>query len=269
MKSALLAFALASLANASVRYIPETKVWVLDTDRTTYAIGVNENGVVQHMYWSAKIRGEDLPAPRTARSRSSFDPSETMTPEEYPAWGGMRYIEPALKATFDNGNRDVVLKYVSHRIEGETLSVRVKDIGNDLFADMIYRVYPHADIISRSVRIENRTSRKITLESAQSAVWHVPAGDGYRLSHLSGRWAGETQLIQEPIEPGKKIFESRRGNTSHNANPWFAVDKNAVEEDGPVWFGAIGWSGTWKIAVEQTPYEQVRVTGGLNDFDFA
>ena len=44
MKSALLAFALASLANASVRYIPETKVWVLDTDRTPYAIGVNENG---------------------------------------------------------------------------------------------------------------------------------------------------------------------------------------------------------------------------------
>jgi alpha-galactosidase len=35
-----------------------------------------------------------------------------------------------------------------------------------------------------------------------------------------------------------------------------------------VWFGALAWSGNWKLVVEQTPGRQVRVTGGLNDFDF-
>ena len=35
------------------------------------------------------------------------------------------------------------------------------------------------------------------------------------------------------------------------------------------WFGALAWSGNWRIAVEQTPYKQVRVTGGFNSFDFA
>ncbi len=29
-------------------------------------------------------------------------------------------------------------------------------------------------------------------------------------------------------------------------------------------FGALGWSGNWRISVEQTPYDQVRVTGGFN-----
>ena len=36
-----------------------------------------------------------------------------------------------------------------------------------------------------------------------------------------------------------------------------------------MWFGALAWSGNWRISVEQTPYRQVRVTGGMNSFDFA
>ena len=48
-------------------------------------------------------------------------------------------------------------------------------------------------------------------------------------------------------------MESRRGTTSHEANPWFAIDEGgaADEEHGRVWFGALGWSGTWKLVVEQ------------------
>ena len=35
-----------------------------------------------------------------------------------------------------------------------------------------------------------------------------------------------------------------------------------------MWFGALGWSGSWRITVEQTAMQQVRVTGGFNPFDF-
>ena len=108
-----------------------------------------------------------------------------------------------------------MLKYVSHQIDGDTLTLRVKDINADLFVNLIYRVYPKQDIIERHARIENRTPKTVTLESAQSAVWNMPAGTGYRLTHLAGKWAGETQVLQEPLEQGKKVLESRRGNTSH------------------------------------------------------
>ena len=77
-------------------------------------------------------------------------------------------------------------------------------------------------------------------------------------------------MNREPIHPGMKVLESRKGHTSHNINPWFAIDAgDAGEEHGGVWFGALAWSGNWRITVEQTPYQQVRVTGGLNTFDFA
>ncbi len=107
------------------------------------------------------------------------------------------------------------------------------------------------------------------LDSAQSATWYLPPGDGYQLTYLSGRWAAETQINREPIHEGDKVLESRKGHTSHNFNPWFAIDHGDVtEESGSVWFGALAWSGNWRITVEQTPYRQVRVTGGFNTFDF-
>jgi alpha-galactosidase len=182
----------------------------------------------------------------------------------------LRYNEPGVKVTLADGTRDLVLAYASHEIRGDTLLIHTKDIRYALVVDLVYRVYPQSGIVEKHSVIRNQTNQPLVVESAQSGVWYVPAGEGYRLSHLTGRWAGETQLHQEPVQPGKIVLESRRGNTSHQANPWFALDYQgaADEEHGLVWFGAIGWSGNWKLVVEETPAQQVRVTGGLNDFDF-
>jgi alpha-galactosidase len=255
---------------ADVRYLSGSKLWVLDTDHTSYVAGVNELNEIQHIYFGRKLlRDADLPAARSA-APYAFESREGMTSEEYPGWGGMRYYEPCLKVTTENGVRDLVLKYVSHQAGAQTLDLRLKDIRYDLFVTLSYRVFSHNDILRKQVRVENRTSAPVVVESAQSGVWYVPAGEGYRLSYLTGRWAGETQLNREPIQPGRKVLDSRRGNTSHQANPWFAIDAGgaADEEHGRVWFGLLGWSGNWKLAVEQTSAQQVRVTGGYHDFDF-
>ena len=199
---------------------------------------------------------------------SSFDPHEMIENEEFPGWGGPRFYEPALKITRQNGDRDLVLHYVSHRMQGTELDIVMKDIRDPIEVTLHYRVYQQ--VISRNATIRNQMSDPLTVESAQSATWYMPPGDGYRLSYLTGRWAAETQLNREPIHEGMKILESRTGHTGHNANPWFAIDTgDANEQHGRVWFGALGWSGSWRIAVEQTPYRQVRVTGGFNTFDFA
>jgi alpha-galactosidase len=259
-------------AGSPIRYLPSLKLWVIETERTSYIQGVNELNELQQVYWGGKIaRASDLTAAHSGREHASFDSSETMTPIEYPGWGGKQYNEPCLKTTLADGVRDLVLKYVSYEIHGEELAIRLKDIQYDLFVNLSYRVFPREDIIRKQAVIENRTSLVITVESAQSGVWHVPQGDGYRLSYLAGRWAGETQLIREPVHQGKVVLESRRGNTSHQLNPWFALDYQgeADEQHGQVWFGALGWSGNWKLAVEETPGQQVRVVGGYNDFDFA
>ncbi len=262
-----------AMNNAPVRYLPNLKVWVLTTARTSYAMGLNERNELQFLYWGEKLASDnDLSAAHSQREAASFNSSETMTNLEYPGWGGEYYNEPSLKITLADGDRDLVLKYVSYEIHGDTLTIRLKDIQYGLFVSLIYQVFPQEDIISKQMEIENHTPQVVTLESAQSGVWYVPKGAGYRLTYLTGRWAGEDQVIQEPINPGKKVLESRRGATSHELNPWFAIDYRgeANEEHGRVWFGALGWSGNWKLVVEDTPpAHQVRVTGGFNDFDFS
>lgn len=259
--------------NAPIRFLPALKVWVLNTARTSYEIGVNERGELQNIYWGEKLVSDGDLAPALSRpEHASFDSPETMTNIEYPGWGARYYNEPSLKVTLADGDRDLVLHYVSQEIHGDTLTLRLKDIQYDLFVNLTYKVFPQEDIIRKSAEIVNRTAQVVTVESAQSGVWYVPAGEGYRLTYLTGRWAGETQVVREPINPGMKVLESRRGNTSHQLNPWFAIDAGgkADEEHGRVWFGALGWSGNWKIVVEDTPpAHQVRVTAGYNDFDFS
>jgi alpha-galactosidase len=259
------------LSAQSIQYSDARKVWLLTSRQSSYAMGVGPDGALRHLYWGAPLwRIEDLAAPPARQDISSFDPRQMLEAEEFPGWGGPRYYEPALKLSREDGDRDLVLHYASHRIQGDELDITLKDVNDPIEVTLHYRVYPEHGILRRSATIRNGTAHTITLESAQSAVWNLPPGDGYQLTYLSGRWAAETQINREPIHEGQKVLESRKGHTSHNFNPWFAIDRgDAGEENGAVWFGALGWSGNWKMAIEQTPYKQVRVTGGLNSFDFS
>jgi alpha-galactosidase len=266
----LLLIAAAAVSAQNIQYDESRKVWLLNTRVSSYAMGVAPGGELQNLYWGGPLwRIADVPAARIRRDISSFDPHEMLENEEFPGWGGKRFYETALKITRADGNRDLVLHYLSHKVDGDRLAITLKDIKDDIEVVLEYRVFADAGIISRRAVIQNKSPQTITMESAQSATWNLPQGDGYRLTYLSGRWAAETQLNREPIHEGMKVIESRLGHTGHNFNPWFAIDKgDANEEYGSVWFGALAWSGNWRISVEQTPYKQVRVTGGFNTFDF-
>lgn len=269
----ILSFLFAPLARAAdpIVFMQNQKLWVLQSGDATYAFGVNERGELQHLYWGKRLGAHDFSAARSLPEWSSFDPSTTTTPQEYPGWGAGRYVEPALKVTFANGNREVVLHYVGQQLNGDILEVTLKDEVVPLYVHLHYRVYPQNGIIERSARIENRTNDPVTLESAQSATWTLPADRSYRLHYLTGRWAGEWQLQTENLQVGKRIIESRRGSTGDDANPWFAIDQSegTDETHGPVWFGELGWSGNWRFTIERTSSDQCRVVGGFNPFDFA
>src|SRR3981081_4284768 len=259
-----------AVAQSPIRFVKASKIFILDAGKVTYVFGMNEQGLLQHIYWGGHVgREEDFAIPRIT-DWSGFDLSATTTPQEYPGWGAGLYVEPSLKVTFPNGNRDLVLHYVAHQIAGNTLTVTLKDIERPLLVHLHYTVYPQTGMLRREVTIENRTDKAAMLESAQSAAWYLPQGDGYRLRYLTGRWAGEWQLTEEPVHAGMKILESRRGITSVQANPCLSLERdgNSDSEHRHVWFGALGWSGSWRISVEQTAQQQVRVTGGFNPFDF-
>ena len=265
-----------------IHYSPATHVFRIDTPAVTYAMGVNPAGELQAIYWGAPLAPADpLPTPVEARGLSGMETPTTVTPYEFRAWGGLTFVEPDLKITFPDGNRDLVLHYVSHKIDGTgdkpKLTITTKDISRDVFVDLIYTVDPATGVIGRSSVITNRTNAKLTIEQASSATWNLPHGSDYSLRYLSGRWAAEYQITQQKISDGTTVLESRRGSTGQQNNPWFAITRLAPgastpdsdEDSGEVWFGALAWSGSWRINVERNQVHDIRVTGGYNPFDFA
>ncbi|MFL5733852.1 MAG: alpha-galactosidase [Chloroflexia bacterium] len=249
--------------------------WVLETKASGYAFGLNEAGLLAHRYWGPRLpRLADYPAAPNPAFWASFESPAQRTPEEYPGHGGIKFIDPCLKVTFANGVRDVVLRFAGYDLrdgprDTSELQVHLKDRDYPLRVTLHYRVHEAYDLVERWATVANDDTAPIWIRRVWSAQWHMPTGVDYRLTHVSGRWLDEMHLRREPLTHGVKILESRRLTTSHQHNPWFAVDAGtAGERAGEVWFGLLEWSGNWKLSAEVTEYKSTRVSLGINDWDF-
>ena len=252
------------------------RLWILEAKNTSYVVGLDEEDNLQNIYWGTKLPYiSDYLVADFKKGHSSFDSREGFVNLEYPAWGGLLYSEPCIKATFSDNVRNLTLKYMGYEIikndeDISELRIDLRDgLSYKLQVSLYFRMFEEFDIIEKYVEVFNKGEGPVTLESIQSGAWYLPKDFNYRMTHLAGRWSGESQLKQTILTEGKKVIESRRGTTSPHANPWFALDKgNAEEEQGDVWFGALAWSGNWKIDFELSTFGQLKVTGGINDFDF-
>jgi alpha-galactosidase len=246
------------------------KVFRLDGGNTTYAFGVNEHGELQQLYWGGHLASADaIPAAHSSPEWASFDSPYNNTPQEYAGWGAGLFMEPALKVTFADGVRDLVLHYVSSsQPNPQSIDVTLKDISRAVTVTLHYKIDAESGILARSATIESGETQPILIEQAAAAAYSLPPAH-YTLNYLSGRWAGEWTRNQETIHQGQRVLESRRGTTGSQLNPWFAIGKGDTDEEhGEAWFGALAWSGSWRITVEQDTLDHVRVTGGFNPFDF-
>lgn len=255
--------------------------WVLETWGAGYALGVNGAGLLAHRYWGARLLDpSDYPAAPDPGIWGAFNNPAQLTPEEYPGFEDIKFVEPCLKVAFADGVRDVVLRFAAAEvIEGATpeLRIHLRDQVYPFALTLHYRVHEPYDLIERWVTARNEGDSPIMIERIFSAQWHLPPGVHYRLTHMVGRHMDEGRLRREALIEGTKVLESRRLTSSHHHSPWFAIDRvpassagnSADEASGEVWFGALAWSGNWKLAAEVTDFGSTRVSIGLNDWDFA
>ena len=256
----------------AVQASPSGNAWLLSAGEMSYVVAINDAKMPQTVYWGPHLASMDGLRPAKMQPElAAFESPISTTPLEYPGWGGGLDYEPALKAAFPNGNRELTLIFnKAEQPAPDTLELTLRDTVEPVFVHLFYRVYPQG-VLARWSEIENRTKSTVMLANANSSTWNLPPDPRYQLSWLTGRWGGEWQLQHEGIHQGTRILESRRGSTGHQANPWFAVGKDGLtsESAGPVWFGELAWSGSWRISIEENETRQVRITGGYNPFDFS
>src|ERR1700729_3084878 len=137
--AALLFFVLTCVRSAlaappAITYDSAAKPFRLDAASVSYIFGINERNELQSLYWGNRLAPSDrITAAHSLPERASFDLSQTNTPQEFAGWGSELYVEPTLKVPFPDGNRDLVLHYVSHSIDANTLTVILRDISREVF----------------------------------------------------------------------------------------------------------------------------------------
>lgn len=235
------------------------RTWLLTGPRSSYALRLTENDELLHLHWGPGITLADAEE-LAARQQLPYWPFEAPVDghEEYPVEGGPRFTRPALSVRTDE-RRGTEWTFQGYEADGEELRLRFTDDG--LGITLHYRM--RDDVIERWVTLTNE-GPAVELLRTDSATWTLPsrAEEPWRLSQLHGRWAAESRLVRGDLTYGEKVIGSRRGHTGHQHLPWVALDTDATEERGEVYGCALGWSGSWRIAVAQLPDARVQITGG-------
>ena len=296
-----------NIIDPMIHYDPATRTFNLVLRRSYYGFRVDADGRLTHLGWGARPDDDDPPhllggrlLPTQSNGPASFE--QQMRRDEIITFGDVNYHETSLKVSFKTlpaklsiGDaphlpiRDVRLRYVGHEIVTnarpgfspahdqpvsneslrETLRVTLQDPQQPFRVTLCYRLTPEHDIIERWCELENLGDETITIESCAFATLHMPNGTR-ELTRVSGAWAREFTPERHALPIGLHVLEGRSVQTSHNGNPFFMLNRpgQAWEETGTIYFGALAWSGAWRIAVEHLPTLDMRVHVGYNPFDF-
>ena len=255
-----------------ITFNPEYKLFRLVCGEMEYGFAINKDGQLMNLHWGAPMRSDEdytlLLSDSTVMSNNSRDCNSG----EYRFGAPFDYAAPAIRVRFPDGAETLRLVYKSHEIADDSLTVTLADSFYPLEVKLIYKAFADLPLISRSAVITNNCSGEVILRSAMSATLQLPRGENWRLTHFAGEWGAEYQRQQTKLGQGRIVLEtSYLTDAAAHIVPFFALDEegHSTETDGSVYFGALQYSGDFKIVVESQHTQllkRVSVTAGINDF---
>ena len=179
----------------AIIFNPNKKIFTLQTAHTTYQMQIDRYGFLLHLYYGKKTEGcmDYLLTyydrgfsgnPYEAEKDKTF--SLDTLPQEYTAYGNGDYRINGLETEQADGSDTANLKFEFYEItkgkyslkglpamfakedEAETLEIVLTDRASGLKAHLLYGVFPHLDVITRAVRLENTGTAPVTVKKAMS-----------------------------------------------------------------------------------------------------
>ena len=177
-----------------IKYHEAEKVFDLRTEHSTYQMQVREYDTLVHLYYGSPV-GDALITDRIVCvdrgfSGNPYEAEKDKTfsldtlPQEYTAYGNGDYRINGLETEQADGSDTANLKFESYEItkgkyslkglpamfakedEAETLEIVLTDRVSGLKAHLLYGVFPHLDVITRAVRLENTGTAPVTVKKA-------------------------------------------------------------------------------------------------------
>lgn len=276
----------------AIQYVKSKQRFVLQTKTTTYAFEVLHDKYLLHLYYGKKrTRVPDAPERKTVSfspydaefsSRDSMD----VLPSECSFYGSGDFRTAALRLRGKDGSGVTEFFYKDYRIHDgrlpldglpcaradahtQTLEIRLTDAVNACVLHLFYTVFEAEDVISRYLTLENVGTSPVTIEKCMSLCLDLPSHD-YQMLSLHGKHNGECMLQNVPLHYGMQSIGSRRGTSSHQFNPFFALaGRRATQEKGEVYGFNFVYSGSFLNEVEVDQTEKTRVLVGLGSEQFS
>lgn len=273
-----------------VVFCEKTKTFYLETDNSSYVLRILPTGMLQHVYYGARIARDDLcehhlfverelcPAVTLGETVSS----PACIPQEYPCSGRGDFREPALVVQTADGRRVNELCYYSHRIINgkptlerlpqletddttiQTLEITLSDAVSEFDVCLSYTVFVKEDLIARHSTIINRSGAPLSLLRAASASVDMYSAGQFDILTLDGTWARERGINRRSLCPGTVSIQSCRGASGHQHNPFVALlAKDATERVGEVYGCALVYSGDYRASATLEPFGTVRLQIGI------
>lgn len=277
-----------------IRIDDATRTFTLHTRNTTYQMHVDEYGYLLHLYYGARSEGimDYLPtyADRSGCCTCPHDVSDRtysldVLPQEFPFQGNGDLRSTLMQVRDADGTFGCDLRYVRHEVRdgkyglpglpasyadadadgARTLSVTLADTRLGLEVELLFGVIPDIDVITRAAIVRNAGKRRVTVEKLQTSCLDFVAGS-FDVITFNGQHCMERKPSRQHVLPGSFSVGSRRGQSSHQYNPFMILcDRTATETAGRAWSMTFVYSGNFKAEVEQTQYQQVRMQMGLSD----
>ena len=274
----------------SIRYCKDQKRFIIHTKHTTYAFEVVLDRYLYHLYYGKRTST----LPESSFRLVSFAPylpgyseaqSTDIFPQECSFWGAGDFRPNALRLSAD-GTGVCDFTYQSYRIfkgrapldglpaaradEGtQTLEITLYDKANRTRLKLYYTVFPAEDVISRYMKIENVGEHCVKIDKCMPLLLDLGRSDLDMISFY-GSHCCEMNLQRTPLHHGTQSVYSKRGATSHQYNPFFALcDHNATEERGEVYGFNFVYSGSFLDEVDVDQLGRTRALVGLGSDCFA
>ena len=279
----------------SVTFNEEKKIFRLDTEKSTYVMGVSPEGFLGHIYYGDRLFMEAdnyllrMEEPPYTPSVNKIEKSAFLDffPMEYPTGGIGDYRESCLNIRNAAGNMGCELHYTGHEIykgkkglkglpasfatedEAETLEITLKDADLDLEVVLSYTAFEKENVITRSVRVQNQGKEDLRIEKILSACLDMD-NENFSMLSLHGTWARERHIQTGELHYGKQVISSARGESSHQEHPFIALVTNGTEqENGKVYAMHFVYSGNFMAETELCQFDNLRMTMGINPEEFS
>ena len=273
------------------------KLYILNTDNTTYAFRVMDNGYLEHLYYGRKIRLSE--GAEALFEKHEFAPGNTALYTQDNAGLSMQDVclevsaagkgdmrTPFVEVIHADGSRTSDFTFDSAKIKKgkkeseilpsaygqndkvDSLIVTLNDKQYGLELKICYYVFADKDVIVRRAILKNKSDETVRVNKLASAQIDFNDAD-WRLTTFNGAWTREMRRVDTRLVQGRHVSGSSCGASSNTANPFFMLSRTNTDEDrGEVYSFNLIYSGNHEETAEINEFGKTRIQWGINPAGF-